>query len=87
MPNRYAPYADRLRRLLNAMDGSYLHCERSIADAGPNDPIRLVDGRCEEIASFLARPWAAPYQLPLDKTSDLIDGFKSPLGMETMPTM
>ena len=34
--NRYGPYADQLRHLLDAMDGSYLHCERRLADAGPN---------------------------------------------------
>ena len=86
-PNRYGPYADRLRHLLNAMDGSYLHCERRLADAGPKELIWFDDGRREEIANFLTRPWAAPYQLPLDKTSELIDGFESPLGMELLATV
>ena len=85
--NRYGPYADRLRHLLNAMDGSYLHCERRLADAGPKDLIRFDDGRREEVASYLANPWAAPYQLPLGKTSELIDGFESPLGMELLATV
>ena len=87
VPNRYGPYAGRLWHLLNAMDGSYLHCERRMADAGPNDLIRFDDGRREEIASFLARPWAAPYKLPLEKTSELIDGFESPLGVELLATV
>ena len=87
VPNRYGPHADRLQHLLNAMDGSYLHCEQRMADAGPNDLIRFDDGRREEIASFLARPWAAPYKLPLEKTSELIDGFESPLGMELLATV
>lgn len=26
--NRYGPYADQLRHLLNGLDGSYLHCEK-----------------------------------------------------------
>ena len=85
--NRYGPYADRLRHLLNAMDGSYLHCERRLADAGPKELIWFDDGRREEIASYLASPWAAPYRLPLDKTSELIDGFESPLGMELLATV
>ena len=87
VPNRYGPYADRLRHLLNAMDGSYLHCERRLADAGPKELIWFNDGRRKEIADFLTRPWAAPYQLPLDKTSELIDGFESPLGMELLATV
>ena len=87
VPNRYGPYADRLRHLLNAMDGSYLHCERRLSDAGPRELIWFDDNRREEIANFLTRPWAAPYRLPLDKTSDLIDGFESPLGMELLATV
>ena len=85
--NRYGPYADRLRHLLNAMDGSFLHCERRLADAGPSELIWFDDGRREEIANYLANPWAAPYRLPLDKTSELIAGFESPLGMELVATV
>ena len=47
--NRYGPYADRLRHLLNEMDGSYLHCERRLSDAAPTDLIQLstTTGRAE----------------------------------------
>ena len=85
--NRYGPYADQLRHLLNVMDGSYLHCERRLADAGPRELIRFDDGRRVEIASYLETPWATPYRLPLDKTSEVIDGFESPLGMELLATV
>ena len=33
--NKYGPYADNLRHLLNGLDGSYLHCEKRLSDAGP----------------------------------------------------
>ncbi len=33
--HRYGPYADRLRHLLNGMDGTYLHCDKRLADASP----------------------------------------------------
>ena len=85
--NKYGPYADRLRHLLNAMDGSYLHCERRLGDAGPKDLIRFSDGRREEIARYLTSPWATEYTLPLDKTAELIAGFESPLGMELLATV
>ena len=85
--NRYGPYSDQLRHILDAMDGSYLHCERRLADAGPKDLIWFDDERRGEIAKYLAEPWAAPYQAPLDKTSDLIDGFESPLGMKLLSTV
>ena len=35
--NKYGPYADRLRHLLNTLDGSYLHAAKRVADARPND--------------------------------------------------
>ena len=85
--NRYGPYADRLRHLLNEMDGSYLHCERRLSDAAPTDLIRFDDDRRAEVETYLANSWAAQYRLPLDKTSDLIDGFESPLGMELLATV
>ena len=85
--NQYGPYADQLRHLLDAMDGSYLHCERRLADAGPKDLIWFDDERRDEVAEYLTEPSAAAYQLPLDKTSDLIDGFESPLGMELLSTV
>ena len=31
---RYGPYADRLTHLLDGLDGSYLHCDKRLADAG-----------------------------------------------------
>ena len=85
--DRYGPYADRLRHLLNEMDGNYLHCERRLADAGPTDLIRFDDGRREEISTYFADPWAKPYLVPLDRTSKLIDGFESPFGMELLATV
>ena len=85
--DRYGPYADQLRHLLNEMDGSYLHCERRLADAGPTDLIRFDDARREEVANYFTNPWAEPYRTPLDRTSELIDGFESPFGMELLATV
>ena len=85
--NKYGPYADQLRHLLNAMDGSYLHCERRLADAGPKDLIRFDDERRNEVTRYLTEPWATAYRSPLNETSDLIDGFESPLGMELLATV
>jgi len=31
------PYSDLLRHLLNGLDGSYLHCDKRLSDAGPSD--------------------------------------------------
>ena len=85
--NKYGPYADQLRHLLDAMDGSYLHCERRLADAGPKDLIRFDDERRDEVTRYLTEPWATAYRSPLNETSELIDGFESPLGMELLATV
>jgi len=85
--DRYGPYADNLRHLLNGLDGSYLHCERRLADASPSDAIWFEDDKRDRVAAFLAAPEAAPYLPALEETTRIIDGFESPLGMELLATV
>jgi O-acetyl-ADP-ribose deacetylase (regulator of RNase III) len=85
--NRYGPYADRLKHLLNALDGSYLHCEKRIADASPFDTIWFDDAKKDRVGVFLTTPEAKVYRSALETTSAIIDGFQSPLGMELLATV
>jgi O-acetyl-ADP-ribose deacetylase (regulator of RNase III) len=85
--NLYGPYAHRLSHLIDGLDGSYLHCEKRIADASPFDTIRFDDGKKEMVAVFLTRPDARIYRPVLQATSEVIDGFESPLGMELLATV
>ena len=85
--NKYGPYADQLKHLLDKMNGSYLHCERRLADAGPGDLIWFDNARRGEVTKYLTEPWAVQYREPLEKTSHLIAGFESPLGMELLATV
>jgi hypothetical protein len=85
--DRYGPYAHRLAHLLNALDGSYLHCDKRIADAGPYDVIWFDDSRKERVSLYLKSREARDYLEALEKTSALIDGFESPLGMELLATV
>lgn len=43
--HKYGPYANRLEHLLNNLDGSYLHCDKRISDAGIGDVIWFDEGR------------------------------------------
>jgi hypothetical protein len=86
-PARYGPYAVRLAHLLNGLDGSYLHCEKRLADAEPFDIIWFDDGKTDSVAVYLTTPEAKPYKSSLETTADLIDGFQSPLGMELLATI
>lgn len=85
--NKYGPYADRLQHLLDSLDGSYLNCDRRIADAPPSEPIRFDDSKKDIVAAYLTHPDARDYRQALDGVSDLIDGFESPLGLELLATV
>jgi len=85
--NKYGPYSDKLKHLLNGLDGSYLHCDKRLADAGPFEPIRFDDSKKEKIAAFLTSPEAKPYNVALQATTNLIDGLESPFGLELLATV
>ncbi len=85
--NKYGPYADNLRHLLNGLDGSYLHCEKRLSDAGPLEPIWFEDSKADNVRNFLTTGVARRYLVALERTADVIDGFESPLGMELLGTV
>lgn len=85
--DKYGPYADRLRHLLDNLDGSYLHCEKRLSDAGPFDLIRFEDSRRGVVEEYLERGEGRAYLAALTRTADVIDGFESPLGMELLATV
>ena len=86
-PNRYGPYADNLRHLLDNLDGGYLKCTKRLSDAGPNDTIWFNPEFREKLEQYLGSEQFAPYKPVLDLTTRIIDGFESPLGMEVLATI
>jgi O-acetyl-ADP-ribose deacetylase (regulator of RNase III) len=85
--DRYGPYSDPVRHLLDSLDGSYLTCERRVADAKPFDPIRFRHDRRDKVNAFLTTESAATYRPALDHVTAIIDGFQSPHGMELLATI
>lgn len=85
--NKFGPFATRLNHLLNALDGSYLHCNKRIADAGPMDIIWFDDNKKDYLKTYLKSSEVKPYVKALETTSQVIDGFESPLGMELLATV
>lgn len=85
--NKYGPYSNRLKHLLNGLDGSYLHCQKRLADAGYLDVIWFEEKKKEKVAAFLTRPDVKMYRPALEATTELIDGFQSPLGLELLATV
>jgi hypothetical protein len=85
--NKFGPYSRRLSHLLNALDGSYLHCDKRLSDASVFDLIRFDDKKRDRIAAFLNSGEAKVYLPALEATEETIDGFQSPLGMELLATV
>ncbi|MGM0703345.1 MAG: type II toxin-antitoxin system antitoxin DNA ADP-ribosyl glycohydrolase DarG [Pseudomonadota bacterium] len=86
-PHRYGPYSDRLRHLLNGLDGSYLHSEKRINDATPEEVVWFDEARRDRLGTYLRSAEAMPYAQALEEVDALIDGFQSPLGMEALATL
>ena len=84
--NRFGPFAQNLNHLLNSLDGSYLHSSKRIADAGPLDLIWFEDSKNDILKAYLASE-AKMYTPALGMTSCIIDGLKSPLGLEVLATV
>lgn len=85
--DKYGPYSDRLRHLLNDLDGSYLHCDKRLSDAGPTDTIWFDEERRPYVDLYLKQESSRPLRQILDRTAERIDGFESPLGMELLSTI
>lgn len=85
--DRYGPYAYRLSKLIDDLDGSYLHCDKRLADAGPLDVIWFETTLHSRLEAYLGSAEVAPYQEALATVSGVIDGFQSPFGLELLATV
>ena len=85
--NKFGPYSDRLKHMLNGLDGSYLHCDKRLSDASPFDTIKFDFSRSDKVRTYLTSPEVRQYHSALEATSNLIDGFESPLSMELLSTV
>jgi O-acetyl-ADP-ribose deacetylase (regulator of RNase III) len=85
--DRYGPYSDRLRHLLNGLDGSYLHCDKRLGDAGPADTIWFDEAMRPRVELFLKQEDNRELLPIVEKTEAIIGGFESPLGMELLATV
>lgn len=84
--NRYGPYSDRLRHVLDGLDGAWLHSEKRLADSGPFDRLWFDESKGNELNDYL-RNEMAEYRAVLVRLGGLIDGFESPFGMELLATV
>ena len=85
--NKFGPYAHDLTHLLDSLDGSYLHCDKRIADATPFDIIWVDEDRAQKAQLYLNSRENTNFRAALDSVGCLIDGFESPLGMELLASI
>jgi len=86
-PDKFGPYSDRMRHLLNGLDGTYLHCDKRLSDAGPTDTIWFDEEKRRFVDLFFQQEGNRRLRRILDRTTEAIDGFESPLGMELLATV
>jgi O-acetyl-ADP-ribose deacetylase (regulator of RNase III) len=81
--NRYGPYADNLRHVLNRMEG---HFTRGFGDGSvrPDTVLTLLPGAVDEADKLLAQQDATRERM--GKVAKLIEGFETPFGMELLAT-
>lgn len=85
--NKFGPYSRRLNKLLEALDGSYLQCDKRLTDASALDIIRFNENKRDRVAAYLKGGEGKAYLPALNATEEIIDGFQSPLGMELLATV
>ncbi|HWG38311.1 MAG TPA: macro domain-containing protein [Terriglobales bacterium] len=85
--DRYGPYSEQLRHLLDKLDGTYLHCAKRLSDAGPADTIWFDLARIDRVELFLRQGGSSGLHEVLNAVDARIDGFQSPLGMELLATV
>jgi O-acetyl-ADP-ribose deacetylase (regulator of RNase III) len=86
-PNKFGPYSNPLSHMLNALDGSYIHSDKRLADASRFDVIRFDFSKTDTLKAYLTSPDVKQYHEALETTSNLIDGFESPMSMELLATV
>jgi O-acetyl-ADP-ribose deacetylase (regulator of RNase III) len=84
---QYGPYSDRLRHLLNNLDGSYLQCDKRINDANPLDNIWFNQQYETQLQTYLQTDEVKPYLPALEHVAKKIDGFETPFLIELLATV
>lgn len=78
----YGPYADKLRFLLQTLNGHYIS---GLGDFNSKSDIELMVGAEQEAVSFLSEH--PETQRRLEIVARLIEGFETPYGMELLATV
>jgi O-acetyl-ADP-ribose deacetylase (regulator of RNase III) len=78
---KYGPYADAARHLVQALEGHYLS---GYGDGTGSRAVRLLPGAAEEAETYLRNHPATLERF--ERIGELVDGFESPYGLELLAT-
>ena len=78
--SKYGPYSHNLTKLLDSLDGSYLRCNKRLADAGPSDLIWFNETMHDRVQAYLNSGVGKMYSRALEWASNT-------LGMELLATV
>lgn len=85
-PNRYGPYSDKVRHLLQGMEGAYTQGLGDATAAALNlDPISITDKGIRELNEFIeADPHASRVTTTINAVLRAINGFEGAYGVELL---
>ena len=87
VPQLYGPYADNLRHAVRNMEGSFLQCDKPIADASASDRIYLDEARVDRFKAHLASHPMRTWHAVLDRACTIWEGFETPFDIELLATV
>ena len=80
----FGPYSDRLRHVLNTMEGHYI---RGVGDGVVEAEIEPTEEASKEAEAFIAQQGRQELAERVSRVSRLIDGYQSPYGMELLASV
>jgi O-acetyl-ADP-ribose deacetylase (regulator of RNase III) len=83
-PHKYGPYSDRIRHVLNRMEGHFI---RGVGDGVAEPEIEVIDSALEEAQRFIQSAGSRDLTERVKRVAELIDGFQTPYGMELLSTV
>jgi O-acetyl-ADP-ribose deacetylase (regulator of RNase III) len=86
-PNIYGPYADSLRPAVRNLEGSFLTCDKPIADASASDLVYLDDSRIDRFKAHLNTPEMRVWNAMLKRACSVWEGFETPFDIELLATV
>lgn len=80
----FGPYSDRLRHVLNTMEGHYI---RGVGDGVVEAEIEPTEEASKEAEAFIAQQGRQEVAERVSRVGRLIDGYQSPYGMELLASV